>query len=176
MTRNILTAVLLVLVAGAIAFGQDDTPGNDFVANETDRPERADILRRELQLSPEQMRKIRFLNAEMRPRMRDAQQAFRIARRDLDEAIYADELNEEELRLKMRAVNEAQAEVNRLRAFSEVAVRKILSPEQLVRFRQLRLRFARQAERGVRKTDRPGAMKQMRRDRQPDQPKKPELP
>ncbi|MCO6512380.1 MAG: periplasmic heavy metal sensor [Aridibacter famidurans] len=176
MTRNILTAVLFVLVTGAFAFGQDDPPGNDFVANETDRPERADILRRELQLSPEQMRKIRFLNAEMRPRMRDAQLAFRIARRDLDEAIYADELNEEELRLKMRAVNEAQAEVNRLRAFSEVAVRKILSPEQLVRFRQLRQRFARQGERGVRKTDRPGAMRQMRRDRQPDPPKDPKLP
>ncbi|QQS41832.1 MAG: periplasmic heavy metal sensor [Acidobacteriota bacterium] len=176
MTSKILTAVLLILVAGSVAFGQVDTPGNDFVANEADRPERADILRRELQLSQEQLRKIRILNAEMRPRMRDAQQAFRIARRDLDEAIYADELNEEDLRIKMRAVNEAQAEVNRLRAFSEVAVRKILSPEQLVRFRQLRQRFARQGERGVRRTDRPGGMRQMRRDRQPDPPKDPKLP
>ncbi|HUF04029.1 MAG TPA: periplasmic heavy metal sensor [Aridibacter sp.] len=177
MTRNILTAVLFVLVAGsAIAFGQDDPPGNDFVANGTDRLDRADILRRELLLSPEQMRKIRVLNAEMRPRMRDAQQALRAARRDLDEAIYADELIEEELRQKVRTLNEAQAEVNRLRAFSEVAVRKILSPEQLVRFRQLRQRFARQAERGVRRTDRPGGMRQMRKDRQSDPPKKPKLP
>lgn len=177
MTRNFLFAAIFVLVAGCIfAFGQDDTPGNDFVANGTERLDRADILRRELQLSPEQMRKIRVLNAEMRPRMRDAQHAFRTARRDLDEAIYADELNEEELRLKVSAVNEAQAEVNRLRTYSEVAVRKILSAEQLVRFRQLRRRFARQGERGLRRTDNPGGMRQMRRDRQTDPPKKPELP
>lgn len=177
MTRKILTAFLFILVAGsAIAFGQDDPPGNDFVANGNDRPDRADILRRELQLSPEQLRKIRVLNAGMRPRMRDAQVAFLTARRELDEAIYADELNEDELRLKVRAVNEAQAEVNRLRAFSEVAVRKILSPEQLVRFRQLRQRFARQGERGVRRTDRPGGMRQMRREQRSDPPKKPELP
>lgn len=177
MTKNILTAAVFILLLGSVyGYSQDGPPGNEFAGDETDRPERAEILKRELRLTPEQMRQIRTLNVEMRPRMRDAQIAYRLARRDLDEAIYADDLNEEVLRSRLRAVNEAQAEVNRLRAFSEVSVRRILTPEQLVRFRELRQRFARQAERRMHHPDRPRDMRRMRKDVPDDPPARPARP
>ena len=170
MHKHILIIFALVLFAcGAQVRGQDGPPPqNDFTrdAPDKDSPDRRLVLKRELNLTDEQMLMIRKINMEGRPKMRLAQQQVRIARKELDEAIYADALEEELLRGKVRAVIESEAEVSRLRAMSEVAVRKVLTPEQLVRFRELRRRFARQSEnmrrRSMRRQD------QMRKKQNPD--------
>jgi len=144
-TRYLAFPILILILAAAIA-GQDQPPANNFTGRDMQDRARANILRRELKLSPEQMMMIRKINTESRPQMREAQQRVWLARKELDAAVYADELDEETLRMKVRAVIEAEAEVTRIRAMSEVAVRKVLTPEQLERFRRLRQRFARQAE------------------------------
>ncbi len=163
---------MLFAMAMAVSgvFAQDGPPANEFVSGDPDSANRSEVLRRELRLSPEQMRQIREVNVSIRPRMREAQKAFRLARRDLDAAIYADNLDEEALRIRVKDVVEAQAEVTRLRTMSEVAVRKILSPEQLVRFRELRLRFQRIAEEKAKAAERRRTRRQMRRDRRDPPP------
>ena len=140
--------VLITGCAAVFAQGDKPVPRNDFAGNDaqTDAPDRGNILRRELQLTPEQMVRIRQINGDSRRNMVAAQQRFQLARRDLDRTIYADDLVEEELQQRVRNVVEAQAEVTKIRAMSEVAVRTVLTPEQLVRFRELRQRFAREEE------------------------------
>ena len=64
------------------------------------------------------------------------------ANRALDEAIYADTVDEAAFQSRLKEVNQAQAEVARLRFTNELAVRKILTADQLARFRDLRRRFA----------------------------------
>lgn len=101
---------------------------------------RANALR-QLGLSPEQIRQIRMLNAERRPLMEAAQQRFRRANRALDEAVYADQVNESDVQSRLQEAQLAQAEVVKVRFMNELAVRRILTQDQLVRFRELRQRF-----------------------------------
>jgi Spy/CpxP family protein refolding chaperone len=82
------------------------------------------------------------MNQERRPAMMQAQRRMREANRDLDMAIYRDSVNDEEFQARLKEFQSAQSELARLRFESELSVRKILTPEQLVRFRELRRRFA----------------------------------
>lgn len=115
---------------------ENRTPGN--------QPQdiRANVLR-QLGLSREQIQQIRRINVERRPLMEGAQQRLKDATQALDAAIYADQINEVDVRDRLKDVQLAQAEVAKVRFMNEVAVRRILTPEQLIRFRELRERFER---------------------------------
>ncbi len=106
-------------------------------------------LMRELGLSQEQIQQIRRMNAERKPLMNQAQRQLRMANWALDQAIYSDSVNEEEVQVRLKEFQAAQAEMVRLRFTNELAVRKILTPEQLVRFRELRQNFATQRRRNM---------------------------
>ena len=95
----------------------------------------------ELDLSPDQIRQIRRINQENRIKRQEAQQRVRAAQKSLDEAIYADAVDETELQARLKNLQSAQAEIIKLRALTEFAIRKILTPEQLVRFREIRQTF-----------------------------------
>ena len=89
---------------------------------------------------------------------------LRTANRELDQAIYADLLDEGQVRSKLAAFQEAQKEVARLRFEEELAIRKILDAEQLQRFRELRRRFAEnRQQRMLRRQD--NQVQPMRQDR-----------
>ncbi|MEP6787524.1 MAG: hypothetical protein ABJB40_03775 [Acidobacteriota bacterium] len=96
---------------------------------------------RQLGLTREQFQQIRRLNAERKPLMEEAQKRLREANRALDEAIYADNVNDSDVQARLKDVHIAQAEVVRIRSMNELAVRRILTPDQLGHFRELRQRF-----------------------------------
>src|SRR5688500_15872873 len=131
---SILLAALFALSLPAAA--QEPRPGNPPADQRPDdgRPN----LFAELGLTSEQVQQIRRINQARRPRMMEAQHRLRVANRDLDAAIYRDVVSEEEFQSKLKAFHSAQAEVARLRFESELSIRRILTPEQLVRFRELR--------------------------------------
>lgn len=139
---SILTfAFFLLLISFSAINAQEELP-NDADAsrqnfNQANRPS----LLTELDLSPEQIRQIRRINRENQPLLREAQKRLREARASLDEAIYDDNSNESEVQARLRIVHQAQAEVVKLRSTTEFAVRKVLTPEQLVKFREVRRRF-----------------------------------
>lgn len=91
-----------------------------------------------LGLTREQVQQLRRLNAVLQPQRKELQRNLKEANDALDEAIYADETNDEIIRERVRAVQQAQSELIRHRAFMETSVRRILTKEQLVKFRQLR--------------------------------------
>lgn len=135
----IVFTAFLALSTGA--YGQDGPPPED--GPHDDRPDaRRPNLLAELGLSREQVQQIRRMNQERRPMMMEAQRRMREANRDLDMAIYRDSVSAEEFQARLKELQAAQAELARLRFENELSVRKILTPEQLVRFRELRRRFA----------------------------------
>lgn len=142
MLKRILSSIVLVLILAFAAFGQNLPPNQ---AQRFDGPqpndERPNLIA-ELGLSKEQIQLFRRTNGDHRPLMQAAQQRFREANRDLDIAIYADVVSEESIRGRLRDFQEAQSEVNRLRFMNELAIRKILTPDQVMRFREMRRRFA----------------------------------
>ena len=135
MLRKFLSPLILVFVLGSLSLAQDNPqnpPPND---------ERPNILA-QLGLSPDQIQRFRRQNAEHRPLMKEAQERLREANRDLDMAIYADSVSNEAFESRLRAFQQAQGEVTRLRFQNELAIRNILTPDQLTRFREIRRRFA----------------------------------
>jgi len=105
-------------------------------------PDRGQLFR-ELGLSKEQFQQIRRMNQARKPIMDTAHHRLNDANRLLDEAIYADTLNEEEVQIRLKEAQAAQADMVRLRFTNELEIRKILTPEQLVKFRELRAKFDR---------------------------------
>lgn len=142
--NNLLRISMLTatLGFGANVFAQDVK--NDEQAA-TQNPQRAAdnkiTLLRHLGLSREQIQQIRRINAERKPLMDAAQQRLREATKQLDDSVYADSVAEREFEERLKNVQQAQAEVSRVRFTTEFAIRRVLTPEQLVKFRELHDRF-----------------------------------
>ena len=138
--KTIFLAMMYLAFVTA-AYAQDATPQETPKPVAAKPPEGKQNLLLQLGLSREQIQQIRRLNAERKPMMEDAQRRFREANRALDEAIYADQVNDIDVQSRLKDVQVAQAEVANIRYTNELSVRKILMPEQLVRFRELRQKF-----------------------------------
>ena len=134
----ILAAILLM--AGAAVNGQNGPPPHPDGQFER-VPSRPNLLEA-LELSPDQVRQIRVMNHDRKPLMEAAQQRLRETNRELDLSVYRDALDEADVRAKLKNFQDAQAEVARIRFQSELSLRKILTPEQLVKFRGLRAQAA----------------------------------
>lgn len=153
--QTILGMVLCLVVCGPAANGQDGPPPNPEPGVGRPRDDRPNLMA-QLGLSQEQIQQFRKLNAEHRPVMNEAQKRLRDANRELDMAIYADSVSDEVVRAKLRVFQDAQAEVNRLRFSNELNIRRILTQDQLVRFRDMRRQFAEMNGRQQRQNNRQG--------------------
>jgi Spy/CpxP family protein refolding chaperone len=114
-----------------------------------------------LNLTPEQRTQLREIRVQSEQQLRPLTRRLNIARRALDEAIYSDDVSETLIEDRAREVAAAQAALVRLRAQTELRVRRILSAEQLQSFRdlrqsaRLRQRAQRRLNRRNRQTSRP---------------------
>lgn len=138
----LILAIALVFAAARTSYGQADPPTQPFAQGQVLPQQQRPNLLRDLGLSPEQVLAIRRMNQARRPIMEAATERLRNANRLLDEAIYADNLDENLVNERIREVQSAQAEISRLRFEAELGLRKILTPEQLIKFREIRRRFA----------------------------------
>lgn len=137
---SLVFAGLLVFSSFSAVKAQNEMPP-DAPNKQSERQLRPNLLA-ELDLSPPQRQQIRRVNAEKRPLIRDAKQRLQEAKSSLDRAIYADTVNETEFQIRLKDVQTAQAELNRIFFTYEFAVRRILSAEQLGKFKDLREQFS----------------------------------
>lgn len=100
----------------------------------------------ELNLSQTQVREIRRINQEKRFSLRQAQTRLREANKNLDAAIYDDSFDERDIQSKIKELQLAQAEMIKLRSSTELAIRRLLEPAQLSKFREVRRNFIQKAE------------------------------
>lgn len=140
-----LLIVLFFTVSAVQAQEENPSPDNDAVNQNQNVPRRPNLLA-ELNLSPEQIGQIRQINADNKNLRREAQEKLREANRRLDQAVYAENADENEVQARIKDVHAAQLEVLKLRTQAEFAVRKILTPEQLTRFREIRRQFNEQKQ------------------------------
>lgn len=138
-TLTLLTAAFSTVSAQNEPAPVEETPPN---ANARNRPN----LLAELDLSLDQIQQIRRVNRENQPLRRAAQQRLREANRRLDAAVYADSADETEIENSVKEAQTAQAEMIKLRSATEYAVRKILTPAQIIKFREIRERFTERME------------------------------
>ncbi|MBK9153178.1 MAG: periplasmic heavy metal sensor [Chloracidobacterium sp.] len=139
-------------VFSAAAIGQErrpmePRPADSRFAGEPQEPAPRPNLLRELGLSPDQIEALRKLNQERKPVEEAARKRFQDATRGLNLAIYSDEVDEPAYRASLLEYQSAQAELARIKFSNELAVRRLLTPEQLMKFREIRRRFAEARER-----------------------------
>lgn len=144
-TIKLIFTFILITLAVSIINAQDGPPPNDFI-DRNDPPQNEIRLVTTLGLNNEQIKQIRLINQQRRPQMQKALKNLRIAKDELDEVIYSDMVDETTIQTKLRAVVVAQGEITKIRTMSEFAVRSVLTPEQLVKFRELRNRIKEQRE------------------------------
>lgn len=137
----------------------ENTPEIDGYEREERPPGRLNLLR-ELGLNQEQIQQIRQINRDARPLRQAAAERFQSAKQTLDLSIHADDYDEAKIQSNLREVIDAQGELFKLKIQSELAVRKVLSPEQLVKFREIRNNF----------DERNNSRKKMRRNRNSNRP------
>lgn len=93
---------------------------------------------RELNLSPEQRERIRAIREQLQEERATINHRLRETNRALEEALDADNPDESVVEQRLRDVSAAQAAAMRMRVLSEVRIRRVLTPEQLITLRTLR--------------------------------------
>jgi Spy/CpxP family protein refolding chaperone len=169
-------ALLLLLSLPFFASAQEDEAQQNQ-ARTTEQGQNnqdADLIRR-LQLTPDQIRQIRQIRRENGEEMRLSRQALIQAQRALDEAIYADTPSETEVEKRAHEVSAAQATVLRLRALTELRIRRVLTPEQLDTLRKLRAEALEQNRERRRERREENAFQNNQRQNQPGEKKQPRL-
>jgi Spy/CpxP family protein refolding chaperone len=157
--------------AQAFAQEEDAPPPPPVDARPGDRPQppnEVDLIR-QLNLTPEQIKQIREIRESNADNWRQSRQRLGRAQRALDEAIYADNASEADIEARAREVATAQTEFVRLRALTELRIRRVLNAEQLNRLRELRAE-AMQQQRDRRQRERredPNAFQNRRRQNLP---------
>ena len=155
---------------------QQGMPGMQGPPRQED--ERGEILR-QLNLSQDQFQSIRKLLAENGPKVREAQRDFREAQEALDEAIYADTVDEALVQSLTRRSADAQATLMKLRTINEFAIRRVLLPEQVTKFRELRkqqIQQRQERQRMLRQNEGPNRLKGLPGRRPMGQPGQPGQP
>jgi len=135
--KKLLLSPLFLLVLAAASLAQDVKPD----AAATPQPGNGNLLQ-QLGLTPEQVSQIRQLNKQRKPAMEEAQLRAREANRALDAAIYADNVDDTQVAARLDELQKAQSDVLRIRSTNELAIRRILTPEQLGHFREMRRQVA----------------------------------
>lgn len=146
--KRCLLALLLFAsldLCSAFAAAQDESPSppEEKTERRRRRPRGAHVLQ-QLNLTSEQVAQVRRIREESEPARRTLAQRLRQAHRQLDAAIYNENADESVVEQRASELALAQAEVVRLRAFTELKVRRILTPQQLTTLRELRQQARRQ--------------------------------
>jgi len=143
-----LNSIGAFILAAFLAFGFSPVIAqNESAPNDSKRQiegNRRPNLLAELDLSRQQIHEIRRINQENRISRRLAQERLREANRNLDRAIYADTVEESNVQLLIKELQAAQTETIKFRAAGELAIRKVLTLQQLAKFRELRNQFKEQ--------------------------------
>ena len=136
------SSVLLLCSLAQTAQAQEETdaaaPPPAPRQRDASRRDDAASLLLQLNLSPEQRAQLIEIRTQNMSEGQALARRLNQARRALDAAIYADTVDEAVIEERARAVADAQSAVVRMRALTELRVRRVLTPEQLNLFRQLR--------------------------------------
>jgi Spy/CpxP family protein refolding chaperone len=135
--------ILLLAISSSEALAQN--PGDAPQGDQAQAGQDGD-WRTALNLTPEQMAKIRAIREQNRTEGQPIRRRVNQAQRALDQAIYSDNVNEAEIEQRARELAEAQAAEVRMRAMTELNIRRVLTPEQLNVFRTIRQERLRAAQ------------------------------
>ncbi|HXT64849.1 MAG TPA: Spy/CpxP family protein refolding chaperone [Pyrinomonadaceae bacterium] len=135
--KFVIVAALLLTVAGSM---NAQTEPQQQAAGDTAQTQmnQADQMLGPLNLSSDQIQRIKSINAELKDERQAANMRLRMAQRELREAIQSPTPDETLISQRSKEVADAQANTIRLRSLTESRILQVLTPEQRVKLRELR--------------------------------------
>jgi Spy/CpxP family protein refolding chaperone len=139
-----LAATVFAAVLWSIAFLGNASPAvaqqiqNDLPQNPTSQTGPLGDPIRQLNLSDDQIAKIRAIREQGKDERFALNRRLRQAQVALDEAIEADNASEAVIEQRARELAEAQVAATRMRALTELRIRRVLTPEQITKLRTLK--------------------------------------
>jgi Spy/CpxP family protein refolding chaperone len=134
----LFTAIILLAVAGLQVHAQSATPQNPIEQPQTQTQASQTPDFAQLNLSPDQIQKIRAINLELKDQRQAAGMKLRQAQRALAESVESPTPNETLIDQRSRELAEAQATTIRLRSLAESRILQVMTPEQRIRLREMR--------------------------------------
>jgi Spy/CpxP family protein refolding chaperone len=131
-------AMLITLSVSIRAQGGQQQQQNAGDGGAQTQMTQADQMLGPLNLTQDQIQKIRLINAELKDERQAANLRLRLAQRELREAIQSPTPDEALISQRSKEVADAQANTIRLRSLTEARILQVLSPEQRIKLRQLR--------------------------------------
>ena len=144
-SRIIFPVILLLAIVGVQVKAQNPTPQSPVETAQTQTQTQANLASQlpdfaQLNLSPDQIQKIRAINAELKDQRQAANLKLRQAQRALAEAVESPTPNETLIDQRSHDLADAQATTIRLRSLAEVRILQVMTPEQRIRLREMRQR------------------------------------
>jgi Spy/CpxP family protein refolding chaperone len=141
---KLTVAMILLLFATVSLYAQtpqpqSPTPNEPAQSQQTTQ---ADQMLGPLNLTQDQIQRIRMINAELRDERQASNMRLRLAQRSLSEAIQSPNPDETLIAQRSKEVADAQANTIRLRSLTEVRILQVLSQEQRMKLRMLRQQAA----------------------------------
>ncbi|HJX93348.1 MAG TPA: periplasmic heavy metal sensor [Pyrinomonadaceae bacterium] len=128
-----IVAIVVLTVTAAAQSPQDPQPNSPSQGSAPD-------LLEQLRLTPEQQQKIRQIQRDTKDERSVIGLRLRESNRALEDALDAEVLDDSLIEQRMQAVSAAQAAQLRLRIQTEVRIRRVLNPDQLAVWHDLRLK------------------------------------
>ena len=142
--RILFPLILLLAIVGLQVRAQTPTPQNPSqpAQTQTQQISQAGQLPdfAQLNLSPDQIQKIRAINAELKDQRQAANLKLRQAQRALAEAVESPTPSETLIDQRSHELADAQAATIRLRSLTEARILQVMTPEQRIRLREMRQR------------------------------------
>lgn len=132
----IVAAALLITLSVAIHAQSTQQQQNSGAPPQTQA--QADQMLGALNLTPDQIQKIRSINADLQEQRDEANLRLRLAQRSLREAIQSPAPDETLISQRSKEVADAQSNTIRLRSLREARILQVLTPEQRITLRELR--------------------------------------
>ena len=132
--RRILPIIGVLLLAALTSNAQQDPPPN------SPQPGSGPDFLEQLRLTPEQRQKIREIQRDTKDERAAIGMRLRESNRALEDALDAQTLDDNLIEQRLQAVAAAQTAQIRMRIQTEVRIRRILNPEQLAVWHELRLK------------------------------------
>jgi len=134
--RQILPICALLVLTTLTVFAQSPHDSQTYASPPGAGP---DILE-QLRLTPDQAQKIRQIQRQTREERASIGDRLRESNRALEDALYAPTLDEALIEQRIQAVAAAQSAQLRMRIQTEMRIRRILNPDQLAVWSDLRLK------------------------------------
>ena len=137
----VLSALVLSMLLSTQGKAQTPTPANQNPAPAQGQaqapPTQLIPIVNQLNLTPDQIQKIRAINMELKDERQAANQRLHQAQLALAAAVESPNPDERLIDQRSHEVAEAQAGTIRLRALTEARIRQVLTPEQLEKVKQI---------------------------------------